>query len=71
MLTQKEVYNIMKKDFLELQRKRIEELESMVMELLCDYQCVAACADIAGFSIDDYARLSEKAEKMVKKGISL
>lgn len=70
MLTSEEVYDIMRKDFLELQRKRIKELEDMIVELLGDYQCAASCAEIEGYPTE-YSKLSEKADKIVKKGVSL
>ena len=70
MLTSKEVAAMIKNDVAKLLHARIDELEAMILEILCDYQCVASCAEQEGYSTD-YAAISVKADLLIKKGISL
>jgi hypothetical protein len=68
MLTKNEVVEIMKAEIPAMLHSRIADLESMVREILCDYQCAASCAEHEGYNTD-YAEISEKAERLLSKGI--
>lgn len=65
MLSQKEVYDIMRTDFLELQRKRIAELELAIYRLTVEI----AVIDTTFNKVLDIEIANAK--KLLKKGISL
>ncbi len=61
MLSQKEVYDIMEKDFLELQRKRIAELEEALFQ----------ATEIISKHVHGSGATVIQNKKLIEKGISL